>query len=247
MLLEDILIQAGVGLKTGLWSRNPDDIVMECPFCTGSHDMSGQRRVFGVDLVSGKAHCHRCIAETELVWTSRGIIPISDVMVDDLVPDLSGTLRRVSDVVKQRRRVMGIALKGFKEYLELTPDHVCVIVTNCEAKRTLPYIWNSASHGTRFAAYAKGKMRRRGYPNIDEVKASDVQKGDFFLFPVLPQQDRNSDALQALDVIRDYTRGPRTSRITALPVNKKTVRLYGLWLAEGSSQRTYCTMVFSCG
>ena len=73
MLLEDILIQAGVDYKPAR-SRNPDDVVMECPFCTGSHDLSGQRKVFGVDLASGKAHCHRCSWKSRsMVYTARAL------------------------------------------------------------------------------------------------------------------------------------------------------------------------------
>jgi len=66
VLLEDILIQSGVDYQAV--RGNPDDVLMECPFCTGSTDTSGSRKVFGLNLANGKAHCYRCD------WKSRSVV-----------------------------------------------------------------------------------------------------------------------------------------------------------------------------
>jgi len=231
MLLEDILIQAGVDYKPA--RGQPDDVVMTCPFCTGSHDTSGERRVFGVNLVTGQAHCHRCLEANELVWTSRGIIPIREVDVGDSVPDMFGTMQRVLDVSRQRRSVIGIALKGFKEPLRLTEDHTCIIVTRGEARRTLPFII-TRKNGLAFVGCRRQDPKSNA-PRVAQIQAADVKNGDFFVFPVYSEYVRRCEPLYNSDVIRPYTRGPRTPRIDKLPVNKKTARLYGLWLAEGSA------------
>ena len=85
MLLEDILIQAGVDYKPA--RGQPDDVVMTCPFCTGSHDTSGERRVFGVNLVTGQAHCHRCS------WKSRTVVYTARALCEAFGIDFSWRLR----------------------------------------------------------------------------------------------------------------------------------------------------------
>lgn len=66
MLLEDILLQAGVEFDRV--RGKADEVMIACPFCTGSTDTSGQRRVFGMNLASGFAHCYRCD------WKSRSVV-----------------------------------------------------------------------------------------------------------------------------------------------------------------------------
>jgi hypothetical protein len=58
MLLEDLLIQSGTDYEPV--RGNSDEVLMPCPFCTGSVDSSGTRLVFGLNLINGKAHCFRC-------------------------------------------------------------------------------------------------------------------------------------------------------------------------------------------
>lgn len=67
MLLEDIIMQAGVDYR-----RRGAEVSMPCPFCTGQHDTVGYRMIFGVNLESGKAHCHRCdFRSGGMVYTAR--------------------------------------------------------------------------------------------------------------------------------------------------------------------------------
>lgn len=66
MLLEDILLQAGIEFDRV--RGKTDEVMFACPFCTGATDTGGNRRVFGLNLVSGFAHCFRCD------WRSRSVV-----------------------------------------------------------------------------------------------------------------------------------------------------------------------------
>lgn len=72
MILEDIIISSGVDYAQS--RANPDEVMMSCPFCTGSHDQAGARKVFGVNLDNGKAHCHRCSWRSgSVVYTAKAL------------------------------------------------------------------------------------------------------------------------------------------------------------------------------
>jgi len=70
VILEDLLFQSGVDYEPVRGSK--DEVLIPCPFCTGASDVSGQRKVFGLDLVNGKAHCFRCdFKSASVVYTAR--------------------------------------------------------------------------------------------------------------------------------------------------------------------------------
>ena len=70
MILEDLLIQSGVDYEPVRGSK--DEVLIPCPFCTGASDVAGERKVFGLDLVNGKAHCFRCdFKSNSVVYTAR--------------------------------------------------------------------------------------------------------------------------------------------------------------------------------
>jgi hypothetical protein len=66
MILEDILTQAGVDYVSQ--RGDPAEIAMACPFCAGQFDTLSERKVFGLNLENGKAHCYRCD------WKSRTVL-----------------------------------------------------------------------------------------------------------------------------------------------------------------------------
>jgi hypothetical protein len=70
VILEDLLIQSGVDYEPVRGSK--DEVLIACPFCTGASDVAGERKVFGLDLVNGKAHCFRCSWKSDsVVYTAR--------------------------------------------------------------------------------------------------------------------------------------------------------------------------------
>lgn len=78
MLLEDLLLQSGVDYKPVRGSS--EEVLLQCPFCTGSTDYSGSRFVFGLHLVSGKAHCFRCdFKSRSVVYTARELCKVWNI------------------------------------------------------------------------------------------------------------------------------------------------------------------------
>lgn len=78
MILEDILIKAGVDYK-----EQRDELIMPCPFCSGQHDTAGSRRVFGINLNTGYAHCYRCDwGSKSLVYTARTLCELFQIPFD---------------------------------------------------------------------------------------------------------------------------------------------------------------------
>lgn len=78
MILEDLLIQSGADYtqKPG----KPDEIVMACPFCVGNHDVQGLRRIFGMNVSTGYAHCHRCDwGSKSIVYTARELCRVWNI------------------------------------------------------------------------------------------------------------------------------------------------------------------------
>ena len=72
MIIEDILLQAGVDYDPVRGSD--EDVLMPCPFCVGDSDLSGDRKVCGVNLYNGKAHCFRCDWKSgSVVFTARSL------------------------------------------------------------------------------------------------------------------------------------------------------------------------------
>ena len=68
-----------------------------------------------------------CIAENELVSTSRGFVPINDVKVGDKVQTLEGLKAVEQSVFKGKKRTVNV-FTGDGAVLKLTPDHRCLTV-----------------------------------------------------------------------------------------------------------------------
>lgn len=78
MIIEDILIKAGVDYK-----QQRDEFIMPCPFCAGQHDTASNRRVFGINLNTGFAHCYRCDwGSKSLTYTVRTLCETFDLPFD---------------------------------------------------------------------------------------------------------------------------------------------------------------------
>ena len=78
VILEDLVAQSGTEYEQV--RGNPDEILMPCPFCVGESDQAGKRHVFGLHLVSGKAHCFRCgWKSASVVYTARELCRVWDV------------------------------------------------------------------------------------------------------------------------------------------------------------------------
>jgi DNA primase len=191
---------------------------------------------FSVSPDRGFYYCFGCLEANERIWTSKGLIPIAAAEIGDRVIGLDGRPEVVTDKMFKSGSTLRIRTGAAKEGIELTPDHWCVFVRKEEALRAISrvHLRYSGSDQNRLSS----KLRKRDLDaRLSVEHASNVEEGDFWLYPVIPDEDRNSAPLAGERAIKPYTKGPRTERVTKLHVNPDTAWLYGVWLAEGSLYR----------
>ena len=191
---------------------------------------------FSVSADRGFYYCFGCLEANERIWTSRGLIPIGATEPGDEVIGRDGRRETITDKWFRSGSTTKISTGAAKEGIELTPDHTCLYVSREEALRSIPGV-HLRSAGEKTMRFSR-KLRRKGSnARITVGPASDVREGDFWLYPVVPDDERNDSPLSGERVIKPYTKDPRARRISTLPVNPKTAWLYGVWLAEGSLYR----------
>ncbi len=188
---------------------------------------------FSVSPDRGFYYCFGCLEANERIWTSKGLIPIGEAEIGDEVIGLDGRRETITDKWFKSGPTLRIKTGAAQEGIELTPDHPCVFIEKEEALRAISGIDLGRSGGEeiRFPAKLDGRdLDVR--PNV--AHASDIREGDFWLYPVTPEDERGTPPLAGEHAIEPYTKGPRKTRISGLPVNVRTAWLYGVWLAEGS-------------
>lgn len=191
---------------------------------------------FSVSPDKGFYYCFGCLEANELVWTSRGLVPIAAAEVGDRVIGLDGRPETITEKVFKSGPTLKIETGAAREGIELTPDHWCVFVRKEEALRAISgvHLRHAGGKELRFSRKLRGRNLNA---RLSVEHASEVRPGDFWLYPVAPPEDRADEPLDGQAAIKPYTKGPRTSRILVLPVNPDAAWLYGVWLAEGSLYR----------
>jgi len=203
-----------------------------CPY----PDHSEKTPSFSVTPDRGFYYCFGCLEANERIWTSRGLIPIAAAEIGDEVIGLDGCRETITDKWFKSGTTLRIKTGATKEGIELTPDHWCVFLEKGEALRAISEVHPRHSGGDR-ARFSR-KLRKKDLDmRLSVEHASVIREGDFWLYPVVPDEDRDNSLLAGEHVIKPYTKGPRTRRITKLHVNIATAWLYGVWLAEGSLYR----------
>lgn len=221
-----------IGQYVALRPAGPDRWKACCPF----HDEKTPS--FNVSREKGFFKCFGCLDENEPIWTSDGLKPIREIRAGDCVLDRFGQWQSVLATEHKSGSVLEVSTRAFRgDPLKLTPDHTCLWVKREDATRALPFLYNDRTRGVRIKAGYR-KYRVKPVP-VSQGRADQMQPGDFLLFPVVPDEDRCahplvSHPLVSPEAIRPDVRGKKTSRISALPVNVRTARLFGLYLAEGS-------------
>jgi len=197
------------------------------------------------DLSEEQYFCYGCLDENELIWTDHGLEPIKNIAHThdkyDYVLNGAGNWEKTTNkiITYNRKDILGIGLLSFRhDPLILTEDHTCVVVKRSDACKAFPFIQPQGNrpNGIKFYGRLKGLKKSYKYTNsakITECPAIELEEGDFFMFPVIKLRDYAP--LRNTNIIKPYTKGPRTSKIKELPVNKKLARLYGLYIAEGSA------------
>ncbi|MCA1740682.1 MAG: hypothetical protein LC740_18250, partial [Actinobacteria bacterium] len=181
-------------------------------------------------------YCFGCLEANERIWTSRGLIPIAAAELGDEVIGLDGRREVIIDKEFKSGPTIKIRTGAAKEGIELTPDHWCVFVKKAEALRAIPGIHRRSKDGEQIRL--SGRLRNGGRDaQLSVDHASEIQAEDFWLYPVVPNEERADSPLPGENVIKPYTKGPRTERIAKLHVNPNTAWLFGIWAAEGSLYR----------
>ena len=203
-----------------------------CPY----PDHSEKTPSFSVSPDRGFYYCFGCLGANERIWTSKGLIPIAAAEPGDEVIGLDGRRETITDKWFKSGPTTRIRTGAAKEGIELTPDHTCLYISREEALRSLSGV-HLRSSGEKAMRFSQKLRRKDSNVRITVGPAADIREGDFWLYPVIPDEERNDSPLRGERVIRPYTKGPRTPRIVDLPVNPRTAWLYGVWLAEGSTYR----------
>src|SRR5215210_1917850 len=191
---------------------------------------------FSVSPDRGFYYCFGCLEANELIWTSKGLIPIAEAEPGDEVIGLGGRRETITDKWFKSAPTLRIKTGAAKEGIELAPDHHCVFVKREEALRAIPRVHPRESGGKKLR-FSSRHRKQNADVRLSVDQASEIRPGDFWLYPVIPEGERDDSPLPGRHLIKEYTRGPRNERITELPVNPRTAWLYGVWLAEGSLYR----------
>lgn len=213
---------------------------------------------FSVEPKQNLFYCFGCLERSEPVWTGRGLQAIEDVRVGDRVLGIDGRPEVVTQKVTKRGPLVAIELEAARrDALRCTPDHTCTFVRAADAHQAVPMLYQDAQCGVRSPARRRSYCTPRPCP-ITEADAEQVAPGDYFLFPVVPDDAREAAPLPSSRGVRQpkapveasagasasgplampvRVKGPRPVVFDELPANEETARLYGLWLAEGSSYR----------
>jgi hypothetical protein len=156
--------------------------------------------------------CPGCLAPDEPVWTERGLIPIGQVVVGDVVLGIDGRPDVVIEVTRKHEPLLRLATASARHGMRLTPDHRCFVVPREVAHERVMYLHEN---GRDLLALTKGRSPVSTLTRSDLAikRAADVAVGDYWLFPVVAEEGRDDSF--------------------ALPLDAGFAWLYGLWLGDG--------------
>lgn len=191
---------------------------------------------FSVSPDRGFYYCFGCLEANERIWTSKGLIPIAEAEPGDEVIGFDGRHEIITDKWLKSGPTLRIKTGAARVGIELTPDHHCVFVKREEALRAIPRVHLRQAGGKKLR-FSSRHNKQSANVRLSVEQASEIREGDFWLYPVIPEEERADSPLPGQHLIKEYTKGPRNGRITELHVNPRTAWLYGIWLAEGSLYR----------
>ncbi|MEA3434315.1 MAG: DNA primase, partial [Campylobacterota bacterium] len=184
-------------------------------------------------------HCFGCLAPHEQIRTPKGLKPISDIKIGDVVYASSGKETKVIEVLKHKPQYGMLKFKTdlINEWSYFTQNHDMVLVKKEDIVECLPYVRVEKTRPLKF--YGRIKKNHRYTTDLLTSKvvfAADVNKGDYFLYPV----DRDILEDKTLDVSSYWKKnnfGPNVSKIETIPFSKDLMWLFGMYIAEGSTYR----------
>lgn len=183
-------------------------------------------------------HCFSCLKASEEVWTESGLKQIKDVKIGQKIYNIHGQLDTIVDKITKSQKICALKIgKANGGQLLMTDDHLCTIVDKDEIVKTLPYIIYRSENKNKIRYSSQYRTKKKSFKiNFATKKCKDLNKGDFILFPIFPDQSRITYNLFNKSIIDKYSRGKKTERIKYLLINEELAYIYGLYIAEGS----YC-------
>jgi len=184
-------------------------------------------------------HCFGCLAPHEMIRTSQGLKPISDIEIGDFVYASSGKETKVIKVLKHKPQYGMLKFKTdlINDWSSFTQNHDMILVKKEDIVENLPYVRVEKTRPLKFyGRIKKNQNYKTDLLTSKVVFADDVVKGDYFLYPV----DREILADKTLDVSSYWEKnnfGPNVSKIETIPFSRDLMWLFGMYIAEGSTYR----------
>lgn len=179
--------------------------------------------------------CFGCLDESEPIWTvESGLKTIGDIEIGDRVYDRYGEQETILHKESKQGELLAIETKNFKIPLLLTPDHTCFFIKKQDAIQSLPFINKRGDRISFFNAYKKDpQFCSDTYQSpITEGRADSIVCGDYLLFPVIPHRYNLNLPNPA---IKSHFKESVPYLVSEFPVHEDTCRLFGLYLAKGST------------
>ena len=218
-----------VGQYVALRSAGNDRWKACCPF----HDEKTPS--FYVSREKGFYKCFGCLDARELIWTRAGLKAIGEVQERDEVWNHRGGWSVVAATWHKSGELLSVQTGAFRhDPLHLTPEHRCLLVREEQASQQLRFLHFSKKRG-KLRLNPTSASPQHGTIQIEEARADEVGVGDFWLFPVVPDEDRHATPLRDETCLAPYVIDKRVRRIEELPVDAESAFVYGLYLAEGST------------
>jgi hypothetical protein len=218
---------------------NPDGperngkLFYKCPIHTGDNTPS-----FVVYTQSGEFEnfwCYGCLDADEVIWTPRGLVRIGNIQIGDDVLDVAGNVQKVICTQNKSGNCLGVSLGSFRHPLVLTHDHTCLVIKQDNALGAFRRLFFNSHHGRLTFRKDLSLRPRHCEPQIIQTRADALSVGDYFVFPVIQESQRENTTLSSSMVLKPYLKGRKLYRINELPATIDAAWFYGLYVAEGSS------------
>lgn len=182
-------------------------------------------------------HCFACLDGDEKVRTTSGIKPIKDIKTDDMVYDMYGNFRRVTETHSHLAEfsIREVKLDKMGKVNRFTGNHGMMIVRK-ELMHKMPFFIKADRN--KFCGSYKKKKRIGKYKDtikIEKVLLDKVNPGDFMVFPVhVPSV--SDTVLKTSNYIKE-TQNNSYRRIENISLNEDVMYMFGVYIAEGHVYR----------
>ncbi len=184
-------------------------------------------------------HCFGCLAPHEEIRTIKGLKPISEISIDDIVFASNGKETKVIEVLKHKPQYGMLKFKTdlIDNWSYFTKNHDMIVVKKENVLEHLPYIRVEKSRPLKFY----GRIKKHQQYSTDNLKtqvifAEEVQRGDYVLYPV-DREIREDTILDVSEYWKKNNFGPNVPKLDSLLLSKELMWLFGMYVAEGSTYR----------